>query len=62
MMDRDVVFEGHHPQYTAFKLLNPAPESIAVLFLRFASDRVFQPSNAPLLLALGRFRKTSFSK
>ena len=52
-MDGDFVLEGYHPQHAPLQFFDPSPEPIAVLLLPFASDRVFQNPDAPLLLEIG---------
>jgi hypothetical protein len=52
-VDGSLVLEGYHPQHAPPKLVDPSPEPIAVLLLRFTSERVFQNSDAPLLLEIG---------
>ena len=49
-MYRDPVVERDDPQYSVSQLGNLAPESEAVVFLRFPLDRVLDDPDAPLFL------------
>jgi len=51
-MDRDFILQRDDPQVPAAKLRAGGPESIAVVFLGFATNRFINDSNAPFLLEI----------
>jgi hypothetical protein len=52
-VNRDLVFQRHHPQQSTSHLRNRTPEAKTVMFLGLGSEGVFDHANAPLFLDIG---------
>jgi hypothetical protein len=52
-MNCDLVFQRDNSQNSSLKFLNLAPKPTSVSLLQFASQRLFQNSDAPFLLQIG---------
>lgn len=61
-MDGHLIRKCYNPQVTTLQLRNGYPEAVAVMFLRFATDWIFNGRNAPFILRYGRLRSTCSSK
>ena len=46
------IAKGYHTQNSAFKFINPSPESDSPILLSLHTQRIFNNPNAPLLLQI----------